>query len=272
MKIAIHQTKIVFEDKEKNYNTAKKAIQLASKYHVNFIVFPEMSFTGFSMNVNKVGEESQETIQYIKKIAVENRISIGFGWVKKIEEQNKVIGENHYSIINQNGQVISDYIKCHPFSYAQEDEYYLKGTQITYCEMNEFHVSSTICYDLRFPELYQAISKKSDLILVPANWPMSRRSQWITLLQARAIENQCYIIGANCCGEINGLTYSGDSCIIHPSGKIIETTEDNDLLMADIINDVVTIRSEFPVRKDRRETFYQNLYTNQELMVKYNEE
>lgn len=118
-----------------------------------------------------------------------------------------------------------------------------------------------LCYDLRFPEIFQIASKKADVILVPANWPEARTEHWKCLLRARAIENQVYIFGINCVGKNNGLNYSGHSCIIDPNGKVLEELSDREgVLSFELKNDVKKIRDGFPVKRDRREDLYSRLY------------
>lgn len=257
MRAALCQTDIIWENKLENYVKAKYFIEEAASKAVDLILFPEMSFTGFSMNIEKTKEIDDETINIIKKYAVESNINVGFGWVK----ENGKKAENHYTIINSEGKVISDYIKIHPFSYSDEDKYFISGSALKCCKVNEINISTFICYDLRFPELFQAVSEKVSLIIVPANWPESRKEHWLCLLKARAIENQVYILGVNCVGEKNGLYYSGDSCIIDPAGSTLGILSDEEaLLILDIDDDVNEYRSVFPVKADRRSDLYKKFY------------
>lgn len=122
-----------------------------------------------------------------------------------------------------------------------------------------------ICYDLRFPETFQALSKRADLIIVPANWPYTRIEHWDILLKARAIENQTYIVGINCRGVIGGNYYPGHSCIIRPDGKICNNnyyllSSSNRAYVYQICNDVNDYRNEFPIKNDRKEKLYLNLF------------
>ena len=177
------------------------------------------------------------------------------------DRHEQLLSENHYSIVSSSGEVILDYIKLHPFSYAGEDLIYRKGSSLTTCSIQEFNISAVICYDLRFPELFQLVSGNSDIILVPANWPKSRREHWLTLLRARAIENQCYIVGINCTGNMNGLEYSGDSLVVHPDGSILCQLDNREqLYIIEVKNDVKDIRTSFPTKRDRREDLYYKLY------------
>lgn len=261
MKLAIFQAEIEFEDKGTNYRKAEKAIVNAKGMEADLIAFPEMSFTGFSMNVESTGEETLETIDFVMKLCRKYQIAIAFGWVKKLGNSEIGSAENHYTLISREGKILMDYVKCHPFSYAGEDKFFCSGNQICTCKIQDFVISAAICYDLRFPELFQIESKTAQMILVPANWPESRREHWRTLLRARAIENQCYIIGINCTGKMNGLSYSGDSCAIDPNGNVIsELKEIEGMLLVELENHVDRIREQFPIKQDRREEFYYKQY------------
>ncbi|MBD7910867.1 MULTISPECIES: nitrilase-related carbon-nitrogen hydrolase [Clostridium] len=256
MRVALCQTDIIWEDKLENYKVAKSYIEEAALKESDVILFPEMSFTGFSMNIEKIKESNYESIKVFKKCAKENLINIGFGWVKG----NGSKAENHYTIINSSGKVILDYIKIHPFSYAYEDKYFISGNEIKKCSIKEFELSTFICYDLRFPEVFQAVSKDVSIIIVPANWPEKRREHWKCLLKARAIENQVYILGVNCIGEKDGLYYSGDSCIIDPLGRVLQSLSyDEGLLIQDIEDDIKDFRRNFPIKVDRKIDLYKQL-------------
>lgn len=184
-------------------------------------------------------------------------IAIGFGWVQDCGENS----ENHYTIVSKQGDILSDYVKIHPFSYLGEDKKFQSGKEIKFFELDNIKFSSFICYDLRFPEIFQIASKRVDAIIVPANWPASRAEHWKCLLKARAIENQVYIIAINCVGEINKLSYSGDSCIIDPNENILlELSNEEGILEYDLNNYVHEIRDLFPIKKDRKEALYHQIY------------
>ncbi len=259
MKVAVCQSHIYWEDKARNIQVAVEYMKQASSENVDLIIFPEMSFTGFSMNVSAV-EETLEgrdyyTISEMKKLATAYDIHVGFGWVKKGDK-----AENHYTIVNPKGKIISDYIKIHPFSYGKEDQYFSQGDQLSFCKIKDQWVSTFLCYDLRFPEIFQVASKKADVIIHASNWPESRKEHFTTLLRARAIENQCYLASSNCVGWLQGEYYSGNSSIIAPDGTIMETLEHLEgLIIAELSPSVEEYRKTFPFKKDRRENLYRQL-------------
>lgn len=255
--LALAQTKIIWEDKNQNYALAKMQIAEAVCRGAEAVFFPEMSFTGFSMNTENTKEQDAQTIQRMRKIAQQYQVMLGFGWVKDCEKKC----ENHYTIVDEKGTVLSDYAKLHPFSYAGEDLKFQGGSMLASFSINGIPCSSFICYDLRFPEIFQVASRTAHVIIVAANWPAKRSAHWKALLRARAIENQVYILAINCVGTIGGVDYAGDSCIIDPEGGIramLSGTEGNLYYM--LTDDVESFRAAFPVKLDRREQFYSKLY------------
>ena len=259
IKIALMQTQIVWEDKERNYGIAGERIREAADRGAEAVFFPEMSFTGFSMNVDRTKESDGRTIRRMKALAQQYHVSIGFGWVK---DCLGICGkcENHYTVVDGAGNVLSDHVKLHPFSHSGEDLRFQGGSALTYFMLNGIPCSSFICYDLRFPEIFQAVSKRVHVIIVPANWPAERSAHWKALLRARAIENQVYILAVNCVGEIGGVHYTGDSCIIDPDGRInAELSGTEGMIGLELTDDVERFREAFPVKQDRREGLYARL-------------
>lgn len=256
MNIALNETRIEWEDKKTNLDRLKNDLKALKKFNLDILLLPEMSFTGFSMNVKKTHDSQRNTIESVIKIAAENNVMIGFGWVDYSDEKYT----NHYSIVDSK-QIIMDYIKIHPFSYGGETAVFSGGRDLPVCSICGFNAGIQICYDLRFPDTFQILSKRASLIIVPANWPQKREKHWDVLLQARAIENQVYLAGINCVGEMNGLNYSGHSIIYSPDGKKCEGISvslktGNNAYIYEISNDVLDYRTVFPVKKDRKENLY----------------
>ena len=228
-------------------------MKTAFAHKVDLFLLPEMSFTGFSMNTKLTGEDGQETVHKMISFAKQYHMAIGFGWVKNRIEK----AENHYTVVHKDGTIISDYVKIHPFSFAGEDQKFSGGDKIVLFKLDGIVFSTFICYDLRFPEIFQIASKKADVIIVSANWPERRRDQWRILLQARAIENQVYIIAVNCVGDTGNVIYSGDSCVINPDGqRIVDSFRQEIILEYELKNDVKDFRKCFQMKNDRREDLY----------------
>ena len=253
MRIALYQMSIAWEDKAANMAKVEERLKEAAAQQTDILLLPEMSFTGFSMNTDVTGETGEETVENVKSLAVKYGVAMGFGWVKDCGEK----AENHYTIVDKSGVCLSDYVKLHPFSFAGEDRKFRGGERLTAFELDGIPCSNFICYDLRFPEIFQIASKSAHVIIVPANWPAKRSSHWKTLLQARAIENQVYILAVNCVGQMDGLYYSGDSCIVDPDSRVLRMISDEEgLIIYDLVDDVEQYRERFPVKKDRREELY----------------
>lgn len=209
------------------------------------------------MNTDVTKESDYETVKRMMATAKKYKTAIGFGWVKDCGQKS----ENHYTIIGGDGDILSDYVKIHPFSYSGENEKFQGGKEIVCFRFNNISISTFICYDLRFPEVFQIASKDVDVLFIPANWPEIRKEHWKCLLQARAIENQVYIFAVNCVGKIGGLNYAGNSCIVDPHGNILsELSGREGILEYDLNNNVQKVRSEFPVKEDRKEDLYYELY------------
>ena len=206
------------------------------------------------MNTGLTGEGQEKlTVNLMKQYATKYEIALGFGWVKKISAR----AENYYTIVDKTGDIVSEYKKIHPFSYSGEDKEFVGGDEIVMYKFGDVTFSTFICYDLRFPEIFQIASKKADAIILPANWPQKRREHWLSLLKARAIENQVYIFAINCWGTIGNQYYSGDSCVINPDGQIKHLLSDEEgIIVYEFVNDTKSYIISFPVKKDRKEELY----------------
>lgn len=260
MKIGLAQMNIEWENKKKNLLNAEKMIQDAVRENIECLLFPEMSLTGFSMNIDVIGEKrvKLETIAKFREFSIKYQIYLGIGYVEKEEKK----GLNRYAIINPRGEVLGDYVKIHPFSYGEESLFYKGGESLVATNIEDIILAPCICYDLRFPEIFQAASKTAHCIVVAANWPMERREHWIALLKARAIENQCYIAGVNRVGEGNGIKYSGDSMIVDPYGEILSSAIRGEGIVSAKIEKrtVDSYRKNFRLKEDRKEELYVKLF------------
>lgn len=257
MRIALCQTDIVWESKEENLQNAEKWLRKAREQGAELSCFPEMSFTGFSMNTEKTAEARGETVGTVQALAGKYGMSIGFGWAEKAEKKAK----NHYTVVNASGSVLSDYVKIHPFSYSGEEKHFEAGYELSSFLLGNFRIGMLLCYDLRFPEPFQVLAEKCDMILAAANWPESRGEHWKCLLQARAIECQVYVAGVNCCGIQQGIVYGGDSAVFAPDGRrIAGFLQGEGILTVDIRKEEAGYRKQFPVRRDRRWELYQKWY------------
>lgn len=260
LRIGLAETDIYWEDKQLNRLNCVLMIEKAVTEKVDLILFPEMSLTGFSMNIENTAERNNETFSWFQEMVNRYKINVGFGWVKN--DDNNIC--NMYSIITEDINNNISYSKIHLFSMGNENEYFQAGENIYLLNVKEFTVCPFICYDLRFPEIFQIASSGCSLITIAANWPETRKQHWTTLLRARAIENQCFVAGINRKGSGQGIFYSGDSCIYNPLGEKVPCESfsiyNNLLLIADIdLNNVLSLRKNFNVKSDRKPELYVSL-------------
>lgn len=186
------------------------------------LVLPEMFSTGFSMRPDTLAEPMNgDTVNWMRSTAMAKKIAITGSIIIKEEERyyNRLIW------MLPNGQC-GQYDKRHLFAYAGEDRHYTAGNKRLIASLNGWRINLQVCYDLRFPiwarQQGQDAQPEYDLLLYVANWPERRNHAWKTLLTARAIENQCYVVGVNRVGEDgNGIYHSGDSMVVDAMGEIL---------------------------------------------------
>ncbi len=258
MKIALVSLNQIWEDKKANLELCKDYIKQAHKENVEIIIFPEMTLSGFSNNTSLIAEnkKTSQSIKNFSEFAKKFNISIVFGLV--IKKYNKFF--NKCIFINHKGKILGDYSKIHLFSFANEDKYFTAENKLSILKYKELNIGLTICYDLRFPELYSALSKKCDMIINIANWPKTRIEHWNTLLKARAIENQTYIIAVNRTGaDGNGLKYKQSSQILNKDAKKLPFKKINSMKIYKLDKNLIKNLKEFNTKDDRKIEFYKEI-------------
>ena len=259
MKIALVSLNQIWEDKKANLDLCEKYIQKASEQNVDLIVFPEMTLTGFSTNiiVTAEHENTSKSIEAFSNLAKKYSIALIFGVV--IQDNDKAFNKSIF--INQQGETIGDYSKIHPFSFAEENKYFNGGDKLVVVNFEGMNIGLTICYDLRFPELYSGLANGCDLIVNIANWPAKRIDHWNTLLRARAIENQIFIVGVNRTGiDGNGLEYIESSNIFNGNGEKLKFEQVEDMKIYEIdTNWTKEFKSKFHTTNDRKTEFYKEI-------------
>lgn len=219
----------------------------------DIIVLPEMFSTGFTMKPELHFDTMDgETIAWMKALSIKKNTAICGSIIIKNEVEQYV---NRFLFVNQNE--IHYYDKAHLFRMGEENQHYVKGESQKIIQYKGFNIAPMVCYDLRFPAWIRRTPHfEYDLLLFVANWPQRRSEHWKTLLLARAIENQAYVLGVNRIGnDGNGIYHSGDTSFINPLGEILyRKKEDEDIythvIEKSIINDY---RKSFPVEKDADE-------------------
>ena len=260
MNVSLIQSNLVWEDREKNLRHFEELLkQLQGDTHL--IVLPEMFSTGFSMNPAKVAEAADgPSLQWMKVQSKQcNAVITGS---LAVHEDGQYYNRLYW--VQPDGSV-STYNKRHLFRMAGEDKQYTAGTERLIVKLNNWMVCPMICYDLRFPvwsrnRFRPAVEKSSsgtweyDVLLYVANWPEVRQYPWKQLLIARAIENQCYVIGLNRVGKDgNNYNHSGHSLVINPRGEVISNIPLNEEAVSSYTLDMdylTEFRKNFPVGLD----------------------
>jgi len=253
MKIAALQMDIAWHDRQANYAKVRKFVKKAKEAGSDLLILPEMFSTGFSIDTSITVESlNGDTPEFLRSIARENSINVIGGLVLSRYSGGP---QNVSLAIDRKGNDVALYAKTHLISILDEDTSYESGDRPVTFNLDGISMGCFICYDLRFPELFRAVVDRCMLIIVIASWPDARQGHWETLLKARAIENQCYVIGVNRVGEGGGYSFIGSSAIIDPSGEAIaEGREKETLLVAEIDPEKVReIRSTYPFLKDIRQ-------------------
>lgn len=289
LKVGVTQLDIAWTDKEENKKRCAELIKEAHDHGVKLLIFPEMTLTGFTMEPEKwaesyAGGRIPDTISFFMKESTKYDMQIAFGFIeaskgKKIETKeagiketesensragdsgtDKRIYENKLILVD-GGNLVMEYSKIHPFSYSGEDEHYTAGDKLCHTETDGVGIGGYICYDLRFPEIFSAARDENEAVMVIANWPEERVSQWETLLRARAVENQCYVMGVNRTGYGDGKNYVPSSYVFDCYGNDVSKQVSPGLKIADI--DVLQVRSyrkSFPQSLDRKNNLYVKMY------------
>lgn len=223
MKIIGLQLDTVWENKAANHAKALRLLDCAAPPPGSLVVLAEMFATGFSMNVAGIHDsDSRETQEFLARAAAEREIYLIGGVVTKDKGGR---GQNEAVVYAPDGRELARYCKLHPFTLGGEAEHYAAGARLCLFNWQEFTIAPFICYDLRFPEIFRAAAKRgANLFAVIASWPSPRADHWTSLLKARAIENQAYVVGVNRCGRCGNdpqLHHSGQSVVFDPSGKLL---------------------------------------------------
>lgn len=249
MKIGLVQYNPVWEDipaNKKEINRLLQEFNLAT----DLLIFPELTLTGFTMNPgNFFSPLKSGNIEFFSAMAKERNTNIVFGDI--IKNGDHLF--NSLLLLDRSGELVKHYYKIHPFSYGDENKHYSAGKDIAIAEIDGVKTGFTICYDLRFPELYRFYGKeRADLLINIANWPITRIHHWKTLLKARAIENQAFVAAVNRTGKDPQLIYNGCSSVFNPMGDelcCIEKEVRIQLVEIDL-GFVSKVREKFPFLED----------------------
>lgn len=257
MRVAAIQHDIVWEDRDATLARLGPQVAQAAATGARLVAVTEMFATGFSMRTHHTAETlAGPTVAWMHERAAEHGIWLA-GSVPLLAEDPSAEGvaglpSNSLLVVGPDG-TRHRYDKIHPFSYAGEHERFRPGARSVVIDLEGLRIGLSVCYDLRFADLYWEREDTVDLELIVANWPGARRHHWRTLLDARAIEGQLYVLAVNRVGSGGELDYAGDSRIIDPLGEVLAAGAGGEtILIADIDPATVTAtRQRFPFRADR---------------------
>lgn len=255
------QTQLHWEDKAANLQMLEEKIK-SIQHPTQIVVLPEMFSTGFSMSPAQLAEEMNgPTVEWMKRVAAEKKVILTGSIIAKETDAAHAGKETPVQYYNRliwmlpNGQY-GVYDKRHLFAFAGEDQQYTAGSKRLIASVNGWKINLQVCYDLRFPVWARQSPYEEtefDVLIYVANWPERRLHAWRTLLTARAIENQCYVIGLNRTGnDGNNIYHSGNSMVIDALGEVLyEKEHEEDVFTITLSKEKLQdVRSKFPFLKD----------------------
>jgi predicted amidohydrolase len=253
LKVTAIQSELHWENVDENLKMFSEKI-VAIPEQTDIVVLPEMFNTGFSMKSEELSETmSGKAVSWMLEMSKKaNAVIVGSLIIKEDNEfYNRLVW------VQPNGE-INTYDKRHLFRMADEHSHFNAGSERIIIEYKGWKICPLVCYDLRFPVWSRNTSDNQyDVLVYIANWPAARKAPWSKLLEARAIENQCYVVGVNRVGEDGkGFTYSGNSAIINPKGEPISSIPENENYTQTVnlsLEDLNTFRKVFPVGMDADE-------------------
>jgi predicted amidohydrolase len=255
MKVAVIQHDIVWCEREANFDHLAPMIQRAAADGANLVLLSETFSTGFAIEDPRFAEpEGGPSSQFLASMARDNGIWIAGTCPEIAPDQGADTRPANTLVMCGADGTVHRYRKIHPFTFGGEDTHVRPGDELVTVNIDGLQCTLFVCYDLRFADEFWQVAHETDVYLVPANWPDSRRLHWLTLLQARAIENQAFVVGCNRVGRGGNLNYSGDSRVFGPFGEELAAAGDSEcIITAEVSTDqVVSTREKFRFLQDRR--------------------
>lgn len=251
MRVAVIQHDIAWEDAATTRSHLAGPVAAATAGGARLIVLTEMFATGFSMRTDRTAETIDgPTVTWMHGQAYDHGVWIAGSLPIRDDEHDRPT--NSLLVVGADG-IVARYDKLHPFSYAREHEHFRSGTTDVTVTLDGVRWHLSVCYDLRFADQYWRAAPDVDAYLVVANWPAARRTHWQTLLPARAVENQAFVVAANRVGSGGDLAYAGDSRIIDPLGEVLAAGAGAETILQGEIDaaTVTDVRRNLPFLPDR---------------------
>ncbi len=262
MKVCSAQMASAWEDPGTNLGKAGLWVAAAKEQGAGLICFPEQFVTGWSPHSARFAENPDgPTVAALRDLARAHSVYLLGSYVERHEPRPL----NTAVAVDPRGEVVASFSKIHPFSPGGEDLHYDPGDHIAVFTAGDLRFGIAICYDLRFPPLFQAYAREGvHCVLVPSAWPCSRTRSWEILVQARALDNQFYVVGCNPTGTTPVDRYCGHSLSADPVGAVIgKGGEGEELVMSEIDPARVgAARARMPLEKDRRPDLYRRLLSD----------
>jgi predicted amidohydrolase len=258
IKVALAQLNIEFANPQANQVKVKAAVSAAAQENVDVVVFPEMWNTGYALDQlgTLADEDGKKTQAVLARLAGQFDVNIVGGSVATKR------GDQFFNttyVVDRLGQVVADYDKVHLFGLMNEDRYLTAGDKENYFRLAGVPSASFICYDLRFPEWVRTVARHgTDILYFSAEWPAKRIAQWKLMLQARAIENQAFVVAVNRVGDDPDNHFNGHSLVIDPLGRIIVDAGETETIAYAVVDldQLAAVRGPIPVFSDRRPPLY----------------
>lgn len=258
MKLACIQMDIAFGDPETNFKKVADYLKEAAANSADTIVLPEMWNTGYALTkLDALADSTKRTKKFLTDFAKKHKVNIVGGSVSTQKGQGFY---NTMYVADHTGKLVAEYDKVHRFGLMDEHIHLEEGNSLGIFSLNGTECGCVICYDIRFPEWIRALALNgAKVIFVPAEWPLARIDHWRILLQARAIENQCFIVAVNRIGRDPENEFGGSTMIVAPWGEIrLDMAMQEGIGYAEIdLNEVEEVRKRIPVFADRRVSLYE---------------
>jgi omega-amidase len=260
VKIAAAQIACRLGDLSANLRILRDFAEGAKAAGAEWVVFPEMADTGYTMQIirERAKPWSEGAVPELQRIARTLSITI----ISGVSEKEGELIYNSQVVIDSTGAIVAKYRKTHLFAPIEEDKYCAPGQELVSLALGPFKVGLTICYDLRFPEIYRALAVDHgvNVFIISSAWPFPRVEHLRVLATARAIENQSYVVLANRVGRDDGAPFCGTSAVIDPYGVVVAAASADraELIVADLSQEVLeNVRERMPVFAHRREDIYE---------------
>lgn len=260
MKLGCIQLQVAFGDVEKNFSRVEELVREVANKGAEIVILPEMWNTSYALEKLEglADVDGERTKAFLSQLAKELHVHIVGGSVATKK------GDKFYNtmlVYNNEGELVGEYDKAHLFRLMDEHLHLSSGNTQNNFKLGDLDAAGVICYDIRFPEWLRLHALNGAKVLfVSAQWPTARIDHWKTLLQARAIENQCFVVAVNRISR-NKDNFNGQSMVIEPWGEILWTGgEDEELAIVDVdFSKVDEVRTRIPVYDDRRPELYQDV-------------